>query len=185
MARYFVGFLLAVGLIVLVIVLIIRSLGAPAKKPTVLDLNSYANSDVRMQLTIDTPVKAPQAHQDIIMTVDNAQATLVVTKGYDGDTVRMKSYPMTTSAYAVFLRSLAFNGYTKGNDDPSLRDERGRCSLGERYIYEVIDGEGNSLQRYWTTSCGGGTFNGSAVTIRRLFTLQFPDYSALTRDVSY
>src|SRR5258706_14847567 len=131
MARYFIGFLLAVGLIVLVVVLIIRGLSSPHKGPTALNLPSYAETDTKVQLTIDSPVTAPDQHHDIIMTVGNTDSTLVVTKGYDGDTVRLKSYPMTTSAYAVFLRSLAMNGYIKGNADPAVRDERGHCATGD------------------------------------------------------
>jgi hypothetical protein len=183
MARYFIGFLLAVGLIVVVVVLIIRGLTGSHKGPTPLNLPSYADSDVRVQLTIDSPVTSADVHNDVILTVDNTQATLVVTKGYDGDTVRIKSYPTTTSGYAVFLRALAFNNFTKGNNNPNLRDERGRCALGDRFIYEVIDGSGNSLQRYWHTSCGDGTFGGNVSAVRRLFILQFPDYSKLTNDV--
>jgi hypothetical protein len=183
MARYFVGFLLAVGLIVIVVILIIRGLSGTHKGPTVLDLPSYADTDTKMQLTIDSPVTDPDNHHDIIMSVGDVESTLEITKGYDGDTVTLKNYPMTTSAYAVFLRSLSLNNYTKGNADPALRDDRGHCAAGDRFIYEVIDGNGNDLQRYWYTSCGTGTFGGNANVIRNLFVAQFPDYTTLTHDI--
>ena len=184
MARYFVGFLLAVGLIVVVVILIIRGLTAPHKGgPTALDLPSYAETDTRVQLTIDTPVTDPDRHNDVILTVGNTASTLVVTKGYDGNTVRIKTYPMTTSAYDVFLRSLNYNGFTKGNNDPSIKDERGHCATGDRIIYEVIDGSGNDLQRYWHTTCNQGTFSGNVDIVQRLFIAQFPDYNSLTNDV--
>jgi hypothetical protein len=183
MARYFIGFLLAVGLIVVVIVLIIKALTGTHKGPTPLDLPSYANSDVRVQLTIDSPVTAPEAHNDIIMTVGSTQATLLITQGYDSDVVSMKNYPLTSGAYGVFLKALAYNGFTNGVADPKLADERGRCAQGDRYIYEVLDGNGSDLQRYWRTSCNTGTFKGNVSAIRSLFVRQFPDYGAQTQHV--
>ena len=185
MARYFIGFILAVGLIVVVIVLIVRGVTSPHKGPTAIDLPSYANTDTKVQYTIDTPVKSPDMHNDVIMSVSNTTATIMVTQGYDGDTVNLKSYPMTTSGYEVFLKSLALNGYTKGNADPALRDERGHCATGDRFVYEIIDDTGNDIQRYWHTTCNTGTFGGNPDIIRRLFTEQFPDYSTLTQNVQF
>lgn len=181
MARYFIGFLLAIGLIVVVIILIIKALTGTHKGPTPLDLPSYANSDVRVQLTIDSPVTAPDTHSDIIMTIGSTQSTLLITKGYDSNVVSMKNYPMTSGAYAVLLKALAYNGFTKGITDPNLADERGHCAQGDRYIYEVLDGSGNDLQRYWRTSCNTGTFKGNVSAIRSLFVRQFPDYGTQTQ----
>lgn len=183
MTRYIVGFLLAVGLIVLVIVLIIRSIVSGPTGPKPLDLTSYANSGTSVQLTIDSPVTAAANHHDIIINVGNIQATLTVTQGYDNQIVRMKSYPTGTAAYAVFLHALSRNGFTQGDSNPTDSDERGQCSLGDRYIYEVLDSSNTDMQRYWYTSCGSGTFQGSVAQIRQLFTRQIPDYSTLTAGI--
>lgn len=182
MARYFIGFLLAVGLIVVVIVLIIRGLSS-SSGPKPLDLNSYATTNVTVQLTIDSPVAASATHRDIIINVGSTESSLTVTQGYQHSVVRMQSYPMNVASYADFLHALTVNGFTKGNNDPSLKDERGQCALGDRFVYEAIDSNGNDLQRYWRTSCGTGTFQGDAATIRQLFVLQIPDYDQLTADV--
>ena len=184
MTRYFIGFLLAVGLIVVVVVLIIHSLTSPHKGPTPLDLPSYANSDVRVQLTIDSPVTAPTTHHDIILTVGDTQSTLLITQGYDNDITTMKNYPMTPAAYGVFLRALSLNGFTKGSTDPALANESGHCAAGDRYIYEVLDGSDNDLQRYWRSTCGTGTFTGDQAFIRQLFINQFPDYATETSSVA-
>ncbi|SRR5581483_1965689 len=184
MARYFIGFLLAVGLIVVVVILIIKALTGTHKGPTPLDLPSYANGDVRVRLTIDSSVTAPDTHHDVVLTVGSNQSSLMITKGYDSEVVSMKNYQMTSSAYGVFLKSLAYNGFTKGNNDPNLADERGHCAQGDRYIYEVIDGSGNDLERYWYTSCGTGTFKGNISAVRTLFVHQFPDYSTQTQNIN-
>ena len=184
MTRYIVGFLLAVGLIIIAIILIVRALSGGPSGPKPLDLTSYANSDVTVQLTIDGPVSAATTHNGVIITVGNNEATLLVTQGYEGQIVRMKSYSTTANGYAVFLRALAFNGFTKGDANPALRDERGQCALGARFIYEVLDAQGNSLQRYWHSTCGTGTFKGNSTVVRTLFTKQIPDYSSLTSGVA-
>ena len=186
MTRYIVGFLLAIGLIVIVIILIIKALTGSPKNQTqqVQNLPSLANSGSTVQLTIDSPVTAPQNHKDIIINIGNAQASLRVTQGYEGDTVRQKSYPMDANAYTVFLKALDYNGFTKGNNDASQQDERGHCATGDRYMYEVVDSDGNTLQHYWYTSCNNGTFQGNVSIIQQLFTNQIPDYSSLTGDVS-
>lgn len=184
-SRYVVAFLLAVGLIIVVIILIIHGLtSGPSTTPNVpKNLTDYVGTATSAQLTIDSPVASSTQHKDIIINVGNYQATLTVTQGYEGQVLRSQSYPMSSSSYAVFLRALNYNGFTQGNNDPSLKDERGRCALGSRYIYEILDSNGDDVQRYWYTSCGNGTFSGSASTVRQLFQNQIPDYATLTRDV--
>ena len=184
MVRYIAGFLLAVGLIVVVIVLIVRGLASsPTTPKTALNLNDYINTPTTVQLTLDSRISAVSTHRDVVITVGRTDATLQVMKGYDGDVVRKKVYPMTTNAYANFLRALMFNGFTNGNDSKSARDERGQCALGTRSIYQLIDPSGNDLERYWYTSCGIGTFQGNSNAIYRLFLAQIPDYYQLTSDV--
>lgn len=187
MTRYIVGFLVAVGLIVVVIILIVRGLvSGPSSSPsTQLNLKDYADTSTVVRLTLDTPVTATETHHDVVMTVGNLESTLEVTKGYDGEVVRQKSYPMSSNAYAVFLRALSIYGFTKGDNDTKVADERGQCALGDRYIFEVVDPTGNSLQRYWYSSCGVGTFQGNNNAIRTLFIKQFPDYFSLVRDVQF
>ncbi len=188
MTRYILGFLAAVGLIVVVIVLIVRGLasGPSASAPsTKLDLKNYADTSTVVRLTLDTPVSAQSTHRDVVLTVGKYVATMQVTKGYNGSIVTQKSYPMSESAYATFLRALSVYGYTKGDSNPQVADERGQCALGDRYIYEVVDTAGNDLQRYWYSSCGFGTFQGNSNSIRALFIKQFPDYFSLLRGVQF
>ena len=182
MARYIAGFLLAVGLIIIVIILIVKGLTSSPQK--VLNLDGYANTDTIVQLTIDSPVTAASNHHDIIINVGNTQASLTITQGYDQQVINTQAYPMNATAYGVFLRSLTLNGFTLGNNSPSLADEQGHCALGDRYIYEVINGQGSDLERYWYTTCGTGTFEGNISVIHQLFVAQIPDYANLTAGVS-
>lgn len=185
MNRYIIGFLVAVGLIVLVIVLIVRALiSSPTAPKGVSDLPSMVATGNSVQLKIDSPVSAVDKHYDTIINISNYQSTITVTQGYDGQVIRSQSYPMNTAGYAVFLRALNYNGFTEGNNDPKASDERGQCALGTRYIYQVLDSTNSELQHYWSSTCGDGTFQGKSATIRRLFVGQIPDFNKLTADIT-
>jgi len=181
MTRYFIGFILAVGLIVVVIVLIVRGLSSGPQKsaPKPIDLMSYASGNSSVRLTLDSPVTALQTHNDVIMDVSSTEASLTVTKGYDGSVLRKKLYPMTEVAFATFLRSLSLNGFMQGDNSAALKDERGHCAQGQRAIYELLDGSGNDVVRYWHSTCGSGSLRGSPAVLQQLFISQFPDYSKL------
>jgi hypothetical protein len=174
--RYFVGFLITVGLIIFVIILLFRG-GGPVKEP--LFLPDYAGTTAIARYVIDTEISSPQTHRSVEITVGNQTSTLSVLKGYDGDIERTKSYDMTDTAYDVFLHALQVSGFTQGNDNPEFRDERGQCPLGNRYIYEMVNDD-ERLMRFWSTSCNTGTFKGEADAVRELFEKQIPDFDDLT-----
>jgi hypothetical protein len=76
-------------------------------------------------------------------------------------------------------------GYTLGNNDPALRDERGYCATGNRYSYDIVSGDGDRLQHYWSTSCSQKTFKGLPEIVRNLFTAQIPNFDDYTADINY
>ena len=185
--RYFIGFLITIGLIILLIVLLFHHGGSGKVPATKAPLISYANTDTIVRETMDQVINAPDNHRTIQITVGRDNTTFELIQGYDGNPLTTKTYPMTESAYNVFLHALQHAGYTLGNDDNAAKDERGYCPLGTRYIFEVIDGSGADIERFWTTSCGSGvpsTFKGKTPTILQLFKLQVPDYDHLTANVS-
>lgn len=182
MTRYLVGLFSLVILIVVIFILILRG---PSSSPVQqLNLFNDSNADIAVQLTIDSPVSASSTHHDIIVNVDSNQATLTITNGYQGKVDFSQSYPMSGKAFAAFLDSLQLNGFTVGNHASSLSNDQGHCALGDRYIYEVINGGGQKLQRYWYTSCDTGTFGGNASVIQQLFDAQIPDYANQTSDIN-
>jgi hypothetical protein len=179
--RYFLGFLAAIGLIVLVFVLIIRGFtGHKSSNPTnQSSLMDYAGTSTVMQLTIDGPIVSDQNHRAVRITVGRDQTTFETIKGYDGQVDISKSYENTQASYANFLRAIQLLGYNRGDTDPAKSDERGYCPNGRRYIFEVVTGSA-SVQRFWRGSCGVGTFKGNNNTIVTLFKQQVPDYTQVT-----
>jgi hypothetical protein len=184
--RYLIGLIITIGVILFVIIRLLVGGGTPAPTVRAADLTKLATSDSVVRFTVQTPIQASQNHYEIQITVGRNLTDFVLYKGYDQAVVRTKTYPMTETAYADFLHGLEISGnYTKGNTDAALKDERGYCALGDRYIYEIIDEAGDVAQHYWSTSCGQKTFHGDADVVQQLFQRQVPDYETLTKDIDY
>ncbi len=180
--RYFVGFLVTIGLIIMILVLLLRGGSNPTTKP--LQLGDYAYTGATAQLIIDGPINADQNHREILIAVSQQAVTLTVYQGYQQSIVTTKSYGNNESAFAVFLHALQHAGFTLGNKDKTLSDERGYCPSGDRFIYS-FNNNGGDLLRYWSTGCGGqGTFKGNTSTIQFLFKQQVSDYDNLTANVA-
>lgn len=182
--KYIAGFIIAISLLIFAFVLIFRggddTTTAPNTPPK---LVSYADTSTEVRLTIDYPVSAPQTHRQIITTVGRDQTKLVVEQGYDGQTLRSQTYDNTETAYAHFLSALQVAGFSKGENSEQLKEWRGQCPEGRRYLYEIIDG-GKTIQQYWATSCGNiGSFKGRTTTVNSLFIKQVPDYHKLTSGI--
>jgi len=179
--RYFIGFLIFIGLIVLVFVLFIGGSSTPKTVPT--SLPSYAASPTVVRMTIDGPVNADLTHRSVQVTVGRDEANIDVIQGYQGNVLSHGSFASNQDAYTVFLHALDLAGFTKTRITKNT-DDRGVCPLGDRYIFEVINGA-SDLQRTWATTCGGqGTFGGNLTTILTLFERQIPDYANRTVNVN-
>lgn len=181
--RYFFGFLVSIGLVILLIILVVSGGGDSGDKSRVEQtkkpLGSYSNTDAAAILTVDGPINAAQEHDQLRITVTKYQVTYEKIRGYDGSVQDLRTYGNTEKSYASFLRSLSYAGFTKGDDNKELRDERGYCPLGNRYIFELKQG-GRDIQRYWSTSCNKEkTYLGQRNLTVELFQKQIPDFSKL------
>ena len=184
MNRYFFGFLVAIGLIILIVILIFSGGGKPSTKAAQpAKLPSYANTDAVVRMTIDGPITAVQSHNSVQVTVVQNSSTLNLIQGYDGNVIKSKTYPNTLNSYSAFLYSLYYSGYSEGSNAADLSNDVGFCPSGNRYVFELIQ-NGKDIQRYWTTNCGGSTpksYNGNIGQTINLFQAQIPDYNVLTQ----
>jgi len=180
--KYFLGFLVSVGLIVGVFILILNGFKSDSPKLKQTALVDYASTSREMQYTMQGPVSADSIHQAIRITVGRDQTTIDIIKGYNDEVVNSQNYANNESSYAEFLRALDLSGYNRGNPDPNLKDDRGFCATGQRYTMEILDGS-DVKQHFWTTSCGKGNFKGNANQVKTLFQKQIPDYSIVTQRV--
>ncbi|MDB5166099.1 MAG: exported protein of unknown function [Candidatus Saccharibacteria bacterium] len=187
--RYFFGFLITIGLIILAFVLIINLTGRGSDTSTVQSgqqsvLTSYANTTKTTRLTVDGIINADELHRQVQISVGQNQAVMNVIGGYNGNVIKFQSYENNQNSYSEFLYGLQAAGFNRGDPDPKKSNESGACPTGRRISFDVYDGN-QRLQHYWTTTCGGGTFKGNLDAVLALFQRQIPDYDTLTRDVVY
>lgn len=180
--RYFLTFLIGIGLIVLVIILLLRAIfggggDSPESRAPLID---YANSNVIMRITIQGPINAHQEHARARIDVSQYSSDIRVISGYENFVERSETFESNPSAYANFLRALDLMGYDQGDDSDALADERGVCPFGRRYVFEIIDGS-STIQRYWATSCSGAprSSNAQVNPVLRLFRAQIPEYNQI------
>jgi hypothetical protein len=103
--RYFIGFLVTIGLIILLIVILLQG-GSKSKVPsTSKTLESYSTTAATVRLTIDGPVNADQSHEALRITVGQDQTTFDQLQGYQGNVVKSQSYANNETSYNVFLHA--------------------------------------------------------------------------------
>lgn len=178
--KYFLAFLAAVALIVMVFILVLRGLtgdGRPAIRTQMVD---YAKTETIMQMTVSGRVNIDQEHRQVRVEIGRTSNKVELIGGYDGTVLSSRTYPSNEAAYATFLRALDLQGYTRGDANPEREDSRGHCPNGKVYTFKIITGS-STVQNFWTTSCGGGTFGGNTSVVRTLFREQIPDYSTIIR----
>ena len=186
--RYFIGFLITIGLIIFLIVLLFTGGGSKnnnqsddgTKRPkTVQQLADFASTNAVVRLTIDGPINADQNHQSVQITVGNDDTTYQQFQGYEGTVANQQTFANNQTAYSNFLYALGHGGFLLGDGSKKLANEKGYCPLGNRYVFELIEG-GDTIQRYWATSCGNPkTYKGNLGLTLTLFQAQVPNYSDL------
>lgn len=187
--RYFIGFLVTIGLLIILVVLLFSGGGNHnhQKPKTVKALSDYASSNAVVRMIIDGPINSNQNHTAVRITVGKSDVTYQQIQGYQGTVVNTQNFANNENAYSNLLYALGHAGFTKGDNSKLLANEKGYCPLGKRYIFELLDGN-NTIQRYWTTSCGTSqprTYNGNAGLTISLFQYQIPNYFTLTQNLQH
>jgi hypothetical protein len=179
--KYILGFFVTILLLIVLVMLLV--FGGNDKKSvpnTSKTLDSYSKTEALTRLTVDGPINAPEVHRATRITVSKSETTLEQLRGYDGQVIDVKIYPNTQTSYLSFLRALDLAGFTKGDTSESLKNDRGYCPLGSRYIFELQD-KGKQLQRFWSTTCKGAkSYEGNTSLTVQLFKNQVPNYSKVT-----
>lgn len=183
--RYFIAFIITLGLLFFLLFLLLHGGNNKPNKITtrLKPLISYSDTDAQTILTIDGPINADQIHTAVRITVEQNQVRYEQIQGYQNTVVNQLSFASNQDAYVNFLAALQHVGFTHGTVTPLLKDERGFCPLGSRYIFQ-LNQDGNQLIRYWATSCGGDapkTYNGILSTTLSVFQAQVPGYPQLTQ----
>ncbi len=182
--KYLIAIVLTIAVIIFVIIRLLSGGGSDTPDQTAKSMLTYANSATSVRMVIDNPTQYDGDHRIATIVVNKDAVSFTMTQGYEGTVINERIYPNNSQAYAALLLSLERSGgYTRGNSDEKLRDERGYCALGTRYSYDIVDGNGNETQHFWSTSCKDRTFEGKPQVVQNLFRDQVPDFSALAREL--
>lgn len=183
--RYFFGFLLVIVLVVFTFILVIRGFKGNGQTVSTVNLANLASTNSVVQFTDDGPITSQQSHQGLRITIGQYASTIQIYQGYQNNIIQSQTFANNQDAYAVFLKALQLQNYTKGNKEPALADARGYCPQGDRYSFQIINGNSQSVQNYWSTSCGGqGTFGGNVAGIIALYQAQIPNYANIANAIN-
>lgn len=147
-------------------------------------LYDYSNSNsAKVVFTTQGAIVGNDQFRSIRITVTRDQRKIEILDGYTNEVKSSRTFANNQAAFDTFLHALLNAGYTKTRNS-KVADERGMCPQGFRYTYEVWNND-QQLQHSWSTSCTSkdGTFDGSALTVRRLFQDQITDYDKLVSGV--
>ncbi len=187
--RYILGFLGIVIVGILAIVLVTSggdSKPASDAKESVkkVVLTDYISGDSSVRFTTEGVINAQEEHRSIRVTITPTRRSVEILKGYNYEVESSKVFSNSQAAYDEFLHALQTAGFTRRKEKPLQEDEKGVCSTGNRYIYELLSG-GQEVSRTWGTSCSAkqGTSASSSSLVHGLFEDQIPEYRDLTRDV--
>jgi len=182
--RYFLGFLIAIGLLALVIILVVKNLGNNPTGPQPKALYTYGNTDAVAGLLISGPVVADQNYQQIQINISQSVSQINIINGYNGTVVNTRIFANNQSAYSAFLGALQGNGFALGDSNYKYKTPSGFCSFGNSYSYSLTSSN-KTIFNYWATSCGGqGNFKGIVGNVNSLFESQIPNYSTIIGNTS-
>jgi hypothetical protein len=136
----------------------------------------HSGRSVRM--TVYGPVVANEDRQSYEVTVSTSSRRFAAYTGYTQTQVESRDYDNTYEGYQQFVFALSRAGFDKERKvSEDQADDRGACSSGKRYVYEMFE-NGDMIKRVWTTTCGNakGTFAGTNKVVRDLFNKQISDF---------
>lgn len=148
-------------------------------------LSTDSGRSVRM--TIRGPIVANEEAFSYRISVSPSARSLVVYRGYLGDTVDTTRLSNNTAAYEEFVHALDKADMTEGTPLEGAEDDtRGVCATGNLFEFEILN-DGESVQRLWTSSCDGspGSLEASSRQLQDLFEEQIPDVDDKIRDAGF
>lgn len=186
--KYILGVFGVIVLLLLVVILIVRSgpsepiSTAQTGKPQV-NLGEYEAKPATAVFTVRGQITADETRRAIRISVSQQERVIEILDGYDESVLSRHTFPNNSEAYRVFLSALSSAGFTR-EQETEIKDERGVCPFGRRYVYKLQDGSTQAF-RTWSTSCRReqGSFGGNSGVVRRLFEQQIPDYRTVTRGI--
>ena len=187
--KRFIIFLTVVFGIIFILFLIF---GRSSKKSTTpkttptkpLTVREYSSRDSRIVYTIEGNVRGNNMYRAARTTITPEYRLFEVIEGYQNNVIQSQKEPNNKQAYATFLAAIEGKGYGKVRKTKNT-DDLGACPLGQKYVYEIYEGD-KQVQRLWSTTCGSqGTSGANNEIIRLLFDRQITNRDQLSRNLNF
>ena len=147
------------------------------------DFTDNESSSVRW--TMQGRLVGDDSYRSVRITVSPTYRRAEILQGYEQKATKTVDLPNNKTAYTNFL--IALDNLHFGNERRVQNpDDRGVCPLGNRFIYELYDGDNQKL-RLWSDTCvsSEGTMDGQASNIRQIFKAQITDYNRFVSGVTF
>ncbi|MCA9335085.1 hypothetical protein KC953_02990 [Candidatus Saccharibacteria bacterium] len=147
--------------------------------------STLADRSVRM--SVRGPIVARENYYTYKITISPDARNMTTYHGYLGDEAESMQMQNDAQAYGQFVHALAYANMMNGVPlSKEADDTTGICASGYLYEFEVRQGD-NSVQRLWTTTCGGslGSLKANLSQVVGLFRQQIPEYSKLLRKINF
>ncbi len=180
MTRYLLGFIFALILIILVVILLLTGVNKSGISygQQINKFAKYSTSSAESELIINGPIVASTKHNEVIIRVSKFDVNLIAISGYNNNIIINKTYLNSQNSYNAFLRALAINGFNLSNSSATtLTSPVGLCSGGDTYEFKMKLYSKNIVNS-WQTNCYNvaHTFNGNFNATVSLFQAQVPNY---------
>lgn len=198
--RYFVGFLISLGLIIVLVLTLFRGGNEQAQtqktdqaqtqqqeeqqteKPQNNNLSKYAFTNSETIMILAGPIVASDNYREVRVIVRPDNVTFQVVKGYDNQVIDQRSFANNQASYENFLNALQSVGFNQTTEQ-GLNGAAGSCPLRQRYIF-ILNENNTPARQFWSSNCVGvGNYKGRLNQTIDLFQAQVPNYNDLTEDV--
>jgi len=155
-------------------------LGGDTQQPAEVNVGRQALTEVKngsgIRMTVRGPIVANEEFHSYTITIRPNYRSITTYVGYNKKPLNHRELNNNKRAYEQFVYALSRLDFM--NSMPlrgEVNDTRGICATGMLYEFEVLQNN-KSVQKLWTTSCGGsrGSFNSNLTRTRELIQDQIP-----------
>ena len=188
--RYGITVLIATFLLIIGVVIVVSRIGEPDSQTnttSAIKTAEYAdNNAASVSWTMQGEIVGNDEYNSVRITVTNSKRTAEILNGYEYRLVKSEEFTNNKAAFDTFTRAIDNLGFGTERD-VAVKDERGVCPQGNRFVYILTDGT-KQIMRTWSDTCSTKTGT-SAIkntsAVRKLFQAQITNYSEFVSCVEF
>jgi len=130
------------------------------------------------RLSVRGPITAEEEHYSIVISVGPTSRSLVIFRGYNGETMENVTLGNSEKSFKDFVAALNRASFMKESNNTD--GNQGICAVGQLLQFEMLNND-KSAEKLWSTSCPNltGNFGGLQSNVIDLFLGQIPTSRSL------